>query len=102
MNGLERKYAEHLEHLKDIGEVADWKFDRIKLRIAKLCYITVDFAVVMADGTLEFHETKGFMEGDALIKLKAVAEEFWWFRFVLVKAIPKKAGGGFEAKEIGA
>jgi hypothetical protein len=100
MNGLERRYAEYLEARKRLGEIADWRFDRIKIRIAHLCYITVDFAVMLPDGVIEFHETKGFMEGDALVKLKAVAEEFWWFRFVLVKALPKRDGGGFSFKEI--
>lgn len=101
MNKLETSYAEHLELRRLAGEVADWKFEKFKLKLAKNCYITVDFAVILADGTVEFHETKGFMEDDAAVKLKIVAEEFWWFRFYLVKAIPKRDGGGFKITEIG-
>lgn len=100
MNGMESRYAEHLEIRRLAGEVADWKFDRIKLRIAPKCYITVDFAVMLADGTVEFHETKGFMEDDAIVKLKVVAEDFWWFRFVIVKERPKREGGGFSFRDL--
>ncbi len=102
MNGLERKYAAHLDLRKAAGEIADWKFDSFKLRLpADKCWLIVDFVVMLADGTIEFHETKGFMEGDAWLKLKMAAAMFWWFRFVLVKAKPKKDGGGFSFKELG-
>ena len=101
MNKLETEYAAHLELLKRAGEIADYKFERFKLRLAKLCYITVDFAVMLPDGVIEFHETKGFMEDDAAVKLKVVAEEFWWFRFKLVKKVAKKDGGGFKITVIG-
>ena len=102
MNGLERSFAAHLELRKASGEIADWRFEEIKLRLAKLCYITVDFAVMLHDGSVEFFETKGFLRDDANVKLKVVAEHFWWFRFYLVKAKPKRDGGGFSITEIGA
>ena len=101
MNKLEAEYAQYLEAQKLEGTIADYKFERFKLRLAKLCYITVDFAVMLPDGVIEFHETKGFMEDDANVKLKVVAEEFWWFRFKLVKKIAKKDGGGFKITSIG-
>jgi hypothetical protein len=102
MNGLERRYADYLDLLKAAGQIADWKFDSYKLRLpADQCWIVVDFCVMLTDGTIEFHETKGFMEGDAWLKLKMAAQEHWWFRFVLVKAIPKRDGGGFSTKVIG-
>jgi hypothetical protein len=99
MNGLEQKYSVYLEERKAAGEIADWMFDSVKLRLGPKCYITVDFAVILPDGVIEFHETKGFMEGDALIKLKWVAEKFWWFRFIVVKAKAKRDGGGFSFRE---
>ena len=102
MNRLEAAYAEHLERRKLAGEIADYRYEQVKLKLAKLCFITIDFAVMLMDGMIEFHETKGFMEDDALVKLKCVAEQFWWFRFKLVKAVPKRDGGGFVVTEIGA
>ena len=102
MNGLERKYAAHLEVRKLAGEIADWKFDSWKVRLLDdKCWLVVDFMVMLADGTIQFHECKGFMEGDAWLKLKMAAEFYWMFDFFLVKAKKKAEGGGWEIKKIG-
>jgi len=101
MNQLETKYAAHLEALKLAGEIADYRFEKFKMQLAKRTWINIDFAVMLADGTIEFHETKGFMEDDANVKLKVVAEDMWWFRFRLVRAKSKKDGGGWSITEIG-
>jgi hypothetical protein len=100
MNQLETAYAAHLETRKRLGDILDYKFEALKLRLADKCFLTVDFWVMLADGTLEAHETKGFLEGDAWIKLKWAAKEYWWFRFLLVKKLAKKHGGGFSVEEI--
>lgn len=100
MNRLERSYAEHLDVLKAAGAVIDWKYESLKLRLADRTFLTVDFWVMMSDGELQAHETKGWMMDDAAVKLKVAAEQYWWFRFYLVKARAKKHGGGFEVTEI--
>lgn len=111
MNRLEAQYAEHLERERVAGRVLWWKFEGIKLRLADGCFLTVDFAVMRPQsilawkgeggesGHLEMHEVKGFMEGDALVKLK-VAASLYPFRFVLVKAVAKKDGGGWSVVEV--
>lgn len=105
MNRLESQYANHLEAERAAGRVLWWKFEGIKLRLADGCFLTVDFAVMtngggtMPLGNLEMHEVKGFMEGDALVKLK-VAASLYPFRFVLVKAKAKKDGGGWSVTEV--
>lgn len=101
MNGLEREYAAHLNLRKAAGEIADWRYEPFKIKLAKLTTITVDFAVMLADGVVEFHETKGFMQEDANVKLKIVAADLWWFRFYLVKKRTKKQGGGFAVTVVG-
>lgn len=98
MNGTERRYAEHLELRKVAGEVEWYAFEAVKLRLAKLTYYTPDFLVMLADGTLEAHEVKGHWEDDARVKIKVAAETFP-FRFVAVKALAKKHGGGFSEEE---
>lgn len=102
MNDLERSYAEHLKLRQAAGEVLDFRYEEFKLTLAKGCTIKVDFAVLMADGHVEFHECKGYMEEDARVKLLWVSQKCWWFPFFLVKANPKKNGGGFSVTEIGA
>lgn len=98
MNRLEQKYSEHLEGLKQLGEILWWRFEGIKLRLADKTFLTVDFAVQTADEVLEMHEVKGFMQEDANVKLK-VAAEAYPFRFILIKAKAKKDGGGWSRRE---
>ena len=88
MNRLESEYASHLKAREVAGEIAWWKFEALKLKLAKLTTYTPDFIVMRADGLLECHETKGFWQEDARAKIK-IAAELFPFRFV---AITKKRG----------
>lgn len=85
MNKTEAAYSSYLDALMAGREILWWKFEGMNLRLAPKTYLRIDFNVVLADGTLEMHEVKGFMEDDALVKLK-VAAELFPFRFVIVKA----------------
>lgn len=101
MNRLEQKYADRLEKQKQRGEIAEWRFDAFKFRLpADKCWIVVDFLVMGLDGAISFHECKGFMEGDAWLKLKMVVQEYWMFDFYVVKVLPQKKGGGFDIRLI--
>jgi hypothetical protein len=73
MNQLERRYSLHLEALRIAGEIHAWAFEPEKFRLAlkgDACFYTPDFRVLLNDGTVEFRDTKGFMQEDALIKIK--------------------------------
>lgn len=103
MNSLERAYSVELDARKAAGEIAEWYFDSVTLTIAnppnaKVARLTPDFAVYLHDYTMEFHECKGFMEGDALIKLKAAASQYP-HKFLLITKLAKKNGGGFAVTE---
>ena len=99
MNKTEAAYAAHLEARKQQGFVKWYKFEGVKLRLADNTFLTVDFAVMGANGVLEMHEVKGFMTDDAAVKLK-VAADMYPFRFLLVRARAKKAGGGWDVTEV--
>ena len=94
MNRTESKYGEILKMRMMAGEVAWYRFEGIKLRLADATFYTPDFAVMLADGTMELHEVKGFWQDDARVKIK-VAAEMYPFRFVAVKSI----GGRFQVEE---
>ena len=81
MNRTEAKYAAELELQRAAGTVAWWKFEGVKLRLADATFYTPDFNVMLADGTLEMHEIKGFWQDDARVKIK-VAASLYPFRFV--------------------
>ena len=81
MNGLESKYAAHLDHLLRSGKIAGYWFEAVNLRLADKCFYMPDFMVMMPDGAIEFHETKGYWHDDALVKIKVAAEHLP-FKFV--------------------
>jgi hypothetical protein len=85
MNGLEKKYAAHLELRRATGEIRDWKFEPLKLKLAPATFYQPDFGVQLPDGRIELHETKGHWEDDARVKVKVAAALFGWFRFVGVR-----------------
>lgn len=101
MNRLEAKYAEYLRICELTGVIAKaLPFESIKLRLADNTTLTVDFPVMLADGTLEMRDVKGFkkkangepgywIEDDANVKLKVAAEIF---PFVFKVTFQDKAG----------
>lgn len=106
MNKLEADYARHLDEQKAAGIVAWWRYECITLVIShgakggeKGSRITVDFFVMLTDGTLEAHETKGFRESRQVNALKSAAE-LYPFRFILVEKVAKKFGGGWKVSEV--
>lgn len=90
MNGLETAYAERLHARKLAGEVIDYKFESLTLRLyesggRERSTYCPDFLVMLADCTLEIHEIKGPHEWeDAIVKLRWAATQFP-FRFVICR-----------------
>lgn len=83
MNKTEAAYARILEMRKAAGEVAWYKFEGLKFRLANNTFYTPDFAVMLADGQIELHEVKGFWTDDARAKTK-IAADMYPFQFVAV------------------
>lgn len=96
MNKTERRYADHLELQRVMGEVDGWRFEPLKFRIGHGCFYTPDFEVVTADGYLEYHEVKGFWRDDARVKIKAVARLFRDRKFIAVQLVK----GAWEFEDI--
>lgn len=95
LNKTEQAYASTLELMKHAGSVVWYKFEGLKLRLADNTFYTPDFAVMADDGVMECHEVKGFWQDDARAKIK-IAADMYPFRFLAVKAKPKRDGGGWE------
>lgn len=91
MNKTEMARAKELEAMKDRGEIVDWWYNDVTLRIADNCRITLDFLIQENDGHLRFEETKGWWREDALIKTKVAATKFPF----PITALKKRKGGGW-------
>ncbi len=96
MNGLEARYAGRLEAMKRAGKLILWKFEEIKLRMADGTFYTPDFFIMLPDGSVGFHETKGFWRDDARAKIKIAAELYPMFFFVAVQWDAKAKEWKFE------
>lgn len=91
-NKTEAAYDEVLSRRKLCGEIEDYRFEPLSLIISHnvpgkrnaLSY-KPDFLVVKKD-CFEFHEVKGFMRSRDLARMKAAAEMFPWFKFIVVRA----------------
>lgn len=94
MNKTEAEYDAHLKWLAQQGDILWYRFEGLKLRLADSTFYTPDFAVMASDGVMECHEVKGHWMDDARVKIK-VASEAYPFRFIAVKKLPKRDGGGW-------
>lgn len=100
MNKTEAEYAGMLEARRVSGEILWWAFEAMTLKLADNTRYTPDFLVMLADGALEVHETKGgFIREDGWLKLKVAAGMFP-FRFFLCQKQAKKAGGGWTIRRV--
>ena len=93
-NKTEAAYERLLEQRRAAGEIAWYRFEGVKLRLADNTFLTPDYAVMLADGQLEMHEVKGHWADDARAKTK-IAADMYPFRFIAVRPRPKKDGGGW-------
>ncbi len=98
MNKTEEAYSQHLEAEKQAGRVVWWAFEGMTFKLADDTRYTPDFNVMLASGHIEQHEVKGHWRDDARVKVK-VAASLFPFKFVAVKALPKKQGGGWGLEE---
>ena len=98
MNKTEEAYAQTLELRKQAGEIAWYRFEGLKLRLADNTFYTPDFAVMKTNGLMECHEVKGFWADDARVKIK-VAADAYPFAFFAVQKASKSQGGGWITEE---
>jgi hypothetical protein len=84
MNKAEALYALELEARQRAGEILWFGFEPVKFRLADRTFYSPDFMVQLADGTIEFHEVKGWMEDDAAVKWRVVREMYPMFGWKLI------------------
>jgi hypothetical protein len=85
MNKTEALFAAELDWQKREGIVVEWKFESIKLRLARKTHYTPDFFVRYSDGRLVFIEIKGFLRDDSAIKFKLAREAYPWAEFRMLR-----------------
>lgn len=100
MNKTEQAYAQRLEMLKHQGEILDWKFHPMNVRLAANTFYEVDFLVLHKDMAVAIHETKGeYTSEKGQMKIKIAAEALPWFRFYKCIKVAEKNGGGWKIED---
>jgi len=96
-NKLEEAYAKHLEADLQAGKILKWWVKPAKMTLANNCTLTPDFMIQDLDGSICFHETKGFMREDALLKLKFFVQIYPFDMYLITK---EKVHGGYAWKKV--
>lgn len=98
MNKTEAAYSEELEMMKRRGNVIEYWFESITLKLADRCRYTPDFLVLHADGSMELVDVKSPAPIDpkSLVKAKVAAKMFPIFRVVMAQ---RQKGGLFLVRE---
>lgn len=81
MNGTESQYALILEAMKRRGDIADYQFEGMTIRLADNCKYTPDFFILVSLVPLKirFAETKGaHIWDDSKVKFKVAKEQNPW------------------------
>jgi len=87
MNRWEREYAAVLDALVAAGEAVSWRYEALKFRLADGVWYTPDFVVLMADGSLQVVEVKGFLRDDARVKFKVAAGQFPEYEWAMLRKV---------------
>jgi hypothetical protein len=96
MNKLETRYERDvLIPEKAAGEIADYKFEAVKLRLADGAYFCPDFTVWHKDGRTEFREVKGHWREAARLRIKVAADLYPFYRFSAVRYVDGWEGERF-------
>lgn len=83
----EAAYGGRLFALQRVGDILEWRYESVTLRLADRVRYTADFYVRCRDGSIELHEVKGTTHTweDARVKLQVAKAMYPEFRFLLVR-----------------
>jgi hypothetical protein len=90
----EALYATELDYLKASGDILDWQYEAIRLKLTEArivngkarpgIWYTPDFAVWLPDGKLRFIEVKGYQRNASINRYKMAADKFPHFDWQMV------------------
>lgn len=101
LNGLfvrsswEANYARYLNWLVSIGEIASWAYEAEQFEFKNIKrgtrFYIPDFKITNKDGTIEYHEIKGYMDEKSATKLKRMAKYYPEIKLILIGASEYRA-----------
>lgn len=77
-SGWEANYARYLNWLVSIGEIQSWQYEADTFEFTRIKrgskFYTPDFKIVEKDGSVVYHEIKGWMDAVSKTKLSRMAK----------------------------
>jgi hypothetical protein len=101
-SGWEANWARYLNWLQSIGEIQSWEYESITFEFHKIRrgtrFYTPDFKIHNKDGSIEYHEIKGWMDIKSATKIKRMAKYYPDVRLLVIGhkeygAVSRKAKG---------
>lgn len=101
----EANWARYLNWLQSIGQIQGWEYEPDTFSFEKIKrgqrFYTPDFKVTNADGSIEYHEVKGYMDQPSKTKLKRMAKYYPGITILIIdepvyKDVAKKIGKGLD------
>ncbi len=98
----EANWARYLNWLAKIQEIQGWRYEPETFEFVGIKrgsrFYTPDFRVVNKDGSVEYHEIKGYMDERSATKLKRMAKYYPAIKLILVdqaayRAVARKVAG---------
>jgi len=84
----EANYARYLNWLVGLGEIKSWEYEPEEFEFKTIKkgnrFYIPDFKVTNNDGSIEYHEVKGYMDADSKTKLKRMAKYYPEIKLVLI------------------
>lgn len=85
----EANWARYLNWLISVGEITSWKYEAKTFEFTKIKkgsrFYTPDFEVVNQDGSVEYHEIKGYNYPEGATKLKRMAKYYPDVKLILIE-----------------
>lgn len=76
----EANYARYLNWLQQTGNIASWEYEPCEFEFTKIKrgtrFYKPDFKVTDNNGSVEYHEVKGYMDSTSRTKLKRMAKYY--------------------------
>ena len=83
----EANYARYLSFLVSNGEILGWEYEpdtfEFPVKRGNIAY-TPDFKIINSDGSVEYHEVKGYMDKDSAVKLKRMEKYYPTIKVVVI------------------
>lgn len=83
----EANYARYLNFLVSNGDIISWDYEedtfRFPVERGNMQY-TPDFKITLPNGEIEYHEIKGWMDADSVVKIKRMAKYYPDIRLIVI------------------